>query len=113
MARAKAEDREMPAESQPFAALVGKGALHCGAGCMIGDILAEWLAFLVPGVAVWFGWHSIFEDRIFAVWVLDFVFSFALGTVFQYFAIVPMQGLSPGAGIVTAVKADALSLISW
>lgn len=113
MERAKAEDREMPAKAQPFAALVAKGALHCGAGCMIGDILAEWLAFLVPGVAVWFGWHTIFEEKIFAVWVLDFIFAFGLGIVFQYFAIVPMRGLSPGEGIVAALKADTLSLTSW
>lgn len=96
-----------------FPAVVGKGALHCGAGCMIGDVLAEWLAFLVPGVAVWFGWHSLFADKMYAVWVLDFVFAFALGIVFQYFAIVPMRGLSPGKGIVAAIKADALSLASW
>ena len=102
-----------PADSQPYPAVVGKGALHCGAGCMIGDILAEWLAFLVPGVAVWFGWHSVFDEKIFAVWVLDFVFAFALGIVFQYFAIVPMRGLSPGKGIVAALKADTLSLVSW
>ncbi len=32
---------------------------------------------------------------------------------FQYFAIVPMRNLSPGEGIVAALKADTLSLISW
>jgi len=36
--------------------MVAKGASHCGSGCCIGDIAAEWLAFLVPSVAVWFGW---------------------------------------------------------
>ncbi len=97
----------------PFPAIVGKGALHCGAGCMIGDILAEWLAFLVPVIAVWLGWRSIFDDKMYAVWVLDFIFAFGLGIVFQYFAIVPMRGLDPGEGVVAAVKADALSLASW
>lgn len=111
--RAKAAGEKMPSESQPFAAVVGKGALHCGAGCMIGDLVAEWLAFLVPTVAVWFGWHSIFDEKTFAVWVLDFVFAFGLGIVFQYFAIVPMRGLSPGKGIVAALKADTLSLTAW
>lgn len=47
---------------------------------------------------------------MYAVWVLDFVFAFGLGIVFQYIAIVPMRGLSPGEGILAAVKADALSL---
>lgn len=113
MRRAKREGREKPAKSQPFAVIVAKGATHCGAGCMIGDVLAEWLAFLVPAVAVWFGWQSLFAQKIFAVWVLDFVFAFALGIVFQYFAIQPMRDLSPGRGIIAALKADTLSLASW
>ena len=113
MSRAKAEGQEMPGMRQPFPAVVGKGALHCGSGCMIGDLLAEWLAFFVPGVAVWFGWQWFFADKIFAVWILDFVFAFSLGVIFQYFAIAPMRGLSPGKGIVEALKADTLSLISW
>ncbi|SFU35370.1 protein of unknown function [Methylobacterium sp. 174MFSha1.1] len=97
----------------PFPAMVGKGALHCGSGCMLGDVAAEWLAFLVPAVAVRFGWHSLFEEKMYAVWVLDFVFAYALGIVFQYYAIVPMRGLSPGEGLVAAVKADTASLIAW
>src|SRR6185437_950132 len=90
-----------------------KAALHCGAGCMIGDVIAEWLAFAAPVVAVWLGWHTLFDEKIFADWVLDFLFAFALGIVFQYFAIVPMRNLSPGKGIVAALKADTLSLVSW
>jgi hypothetical protein len=113
MQRAKDAGCPMPAERQPFPAIVGKGTLHCGAGCMVGDLLAEWLAFAAPVVAVWFGWRWLFEDRMYAVWALDFVFAFALGIVFQYFAIVPMRGLSPKDGIVAALKADALSLASW
>ena len=97
----------------PFPMMVGKGALHCGAGCMLGDVLAEWLAFLVPAVAIWFGWQSLFAEKMYAVWVLDFVFAFGLGIVFQYFAIVPMRGLSPGRGILAALKADTLSLVAW
>lgn len=97
----------------PFAAMVGKGAAHCGSGCTLGDICAEWLAFLVPAVAVWFGWHGFFAEKMFAVWILDYLFAFAFGVAFQYFTIVPMRGLSPGKGIIAAVKADALSLTAW
>ena len=32
----------------PFQAEVGKGVTHCGAGCTLGDIIAEWLVFFVP-----------------------------------------------------------------
>ncbi len=97
----------------PFPVMVGKGVLHCGSGCMLGNVAAEWLAFLVPAVAVWFGWRSLFEEKMYAVWVLDFVFAYALGIGFKYYAIVQMWGLSPGKGLVAALKADALSLIAW
>ncbi|QUS34920.1 DUF4396 domain-containing protein [Falsirhodobacter algicola] len=97
----------------PFPVSVAKGAAHCGAGCALGDMLAEGLALAVPGVLVWMGYGSLFEERIFATWVLDFIFAFGLGVVFQYFAIAPMRDLSPGAGIRAALKADTLSLTSW
>jgi hypothetical protein len=97
----------------PFPVMVGKGAAHCGAGCTLGDIVAEWLCFGVPAVAIWFGWHSIFSEKMFAVWIVDFVFAFILGIVFQYFTIAPMRGLGLWDGIVAAVKADTLSLTAW
>ena len=100
-------------KSKPFFGAVGIGATHCGAGCTLGDIVAEWLCFVVPAVAVWFGWQSIFADKMFAVWVLDFIFAFVFGIVFQYFTIAPMRGLVVRPGIVAALKADTLSLTAW
>ena len=97
----------------PFPVIVAKGALHCGAGCMLGDLIAEWLAFLSPAIAIAFGWHWLFGEKIFAVWVLDFKFAFLLAIIFQYYAIAPMRKLSFWAGISAALKADTLSLISW
>lgn len=112
--KAKRRGENLPSKEQtPFSIMVGKGAAHCGSGCCIGDIAAEWLAFAVPGIAVALGWGSLFNEKIFAVWVLDFVFAFALGIVFQYFTIKPMRNLSVGEGITQAVKADALSLSAW
>ena len=99
--------------SQPFPVVVAKGTLHCGAGCTLGDMIAETLAFLFPAIAIVFGWKTIFADKIYAVWILDFILAFGLGIVFQYFAIVPMRKLSPGEGLREAFKADALSLICW
>lgn len=96
-----------------FPIIVAKGALHCGSGCMIGDILAETLGFVIPPVLVAFGWHWLFDEKIFATWGLDFVFAFALGIVFQYFAIVPMRKLPLWAGLSAAFKADTLSLCAW
>jgi Domain of unknown function (DUF4396) len=100
-------------QEKPFFAAVGIGATHCGAGCTLGDILAEWLCFGVPAVAVWFGFQSVFADKMFAVWIVDFLFAFAFGIVFQYFAIAPMRGLGLRDGIVAALKADTLSLAAW
>lgn len=97
----------------PFPVMVGKGAAHCGAGCTLGDIIAEWLVFIVPAIAVWFGYRSIFADKIFAAWIVDYIFAFSLGIVFQYFTIAPMRGLGLRDGIIAAVKADTLSLTAW
>ncbi|MEZ5786036.1 MAG: DUF4396 domain-containing protein [Xanthobacteraceae bacterium] len=97
----------------PFSVMVGKGAGHCGAGCTLGDIIAEWLAFAFPVIAVWLGYQSLFAEKMFAVWVLDFIFAFAFGIVFQYFTIKPMRNLTPAQGIVQAFKADTLSLTAW
>ena len=110
---ALSEDSGPHSKAIPFAVKVAKGAGHCGSGCTIGDILAEWLAFLVPGVAVWFGWGSLFGDKMFAVWVLDYVFAFVIGVAFQYFTIAPMRGLGFWPGLVAALKADTLSLTAW
>lgn len=106
------DPKQMPSDT-PFPIKVAKGTLHCGAGCTLGDIIAETFAFLVPTAAIWFGWQTIFADKIYAVWGLDFVVAFGLGIVFQYFAIVPMRKLSPVEGVREAIKADALSLVCW
>jgi hypothetical protein len=98
---------------KPPAAAVGEAAAHCGAGCTIGDIFAEWLAYLFPTIAMWFGWKTAFSEKMFAVWILDFAFAFALGIFFQYFTIAPMRGLSFWPGLIAALKADALSLTAW
>jgi hypothetical protein len=67
----------------------------------------------VPAIAVAFGWQGIFPDRIFAVWIVDYLFAYGFGIVFQYFTIAPMRGLSFGKGIIAAIKADTLSLTAW
>ena len=105
---------EMPSKKRtPFPVMVANGALHCGSGCTLGDIIAEWLVFFVPAVAVWFGWHGLFGTKMFAAWIVDYMFAYAFGIVFQYFTIAPMRGLSFGPGIWAAVKADTLSLTAW
>jgi branched-subunit amino acid transport protein len=97
----------------PAAIAAAKATAHCGAGCTLGDICAEWLVFAVPAIATAFGWQTLFGEKIFAVWIVDYLFAFAFGILFQYFTIAPMRDLSPGAALVEALKADALSLTAW
>jgi hypothetical protein len=117
--QAKAEaamrhDEEPPNKRlTPFPVMAANGTLHCGSGCTLGDICAEWLIFASPALAVAFGWHGIFADRIFAAWVLDYILAYLFGIVFQYFTIAPMRGLSVGRGLIAAIKADTLSITSW
>ena len=92
---------------------VAKGALHCGSGCTLGDIIAEWAAFFVPAVAIAFGWQWLFSEKIFAVWVLDLLLAFGIGIAFQYFAIKPMRDVSRSEALWLAAKADVASLLSW
>lgn len=74
---------------------------HCGAGCSIGDVIAESIAPTLGLVfACKFGWKLI----------LDFVFAYLLVIAFQYFTIVSMRGLSFGRGVLAAVRADTISI---
>ncbi|MFA9459768.1 DUF4396 domain-containing protein [Thiohalorhabdus methylotrophus] len=106
--RAMEEGRGHPASRRPFWQTTGLGTTHCGAGCTLGDIVAEWGVVLLPFLV-----FHLFGYKIFSVWVYDYLLAFSFGIVFQYFTIKPMRGLSPGQGMVAAVKADALSLTSW
>jgi Domain of unknown function (DUF4396) len=111
--REAAHHRAAKKEDPPFSVMVAKGALHCGSGCTVGDILAEWLAFFVPAVAVWFGYTTLFSEKMFAVWILDFVLAFVFGIAFQYFTIKPMRNLSVRDGLMEALKADTLTVTGW
>ena len=104
---------ESHGEESSFAVSVAKGTSHCGAGCTLGDIVAEWLVVAVPLIAVWFGWQSLFSEKIFAVWIVDYIFALAFGIAFQFYAIAPMRGLGLWNGLWEAAKADVLSLTFW
>lgn len=113
---AKEQGEDPPSKRlTPFPMIVAKGAAHCGSGCTLGDIIAEWLAFGFPVVATWFGWKSLFAEdhKLFSVWILDFIVAFLIGMAFQYFTIKPMRNLSVKDGLIQAVKADTLSLAAW
>jgi Domain of unknown function (DUF4396) len=93
----------------PFPIAVGVGTLHCGGACALADICAEWLVFMVPAITLTFGWRTVFSHEIFATWIIDFLFAYVFGIMFQYFTIAPMRKLSVKDGIVAAIKADTIS----
>ncbi len=102
---AKERGEEHPGKRKPEWQAVSTGATHCGSGCTLGDLCGETLVaaagWTIAGMSIW------------AAWIVDFAFAYAFGIAFQYFTIKPMKGLSPGEGLVAAVKADTLSLVSW
>jgi hypothetical protein len=75
---------------------------HCGSGCTLGDLIAEWLIFALG--------LTIAGRSLFAEYLGDYAFALALGILFQYFAIAPMRGLGVKDGLVAAAKADFISL---
>jgi hypothetical protein len=103
--KAKQQGEKPPGKKKPFWQTTAVAATHCGSGCTLGDIAAEWILVFVPLV--------LFGHKLFGAWVVDYLWAFTLGIVFQYFTIVPMRGLSLGKGIIAAIKADALSLTAW
>jgi hypothetical protein len=71
------------------------------------------LCFAIPVSAIALGWHGLFAEKTFAVWILDYLVAFLLGVAFQYLTIKPMRDLSIGQGLMQALKADALSITAW
>lgn len=93
-------------QKPPSAAQVAVGTSHCGAGCMLADLGTEF-AIAASGLV-------ILGSVLWTEYVLDLVVAWALGIVFQYFAIRPMRDdLSPGGAILAAIKADTLSILAF
>lgn len=78
---------------------------HCGAGCALADLITEFVLFRLA--------VTVAGSMLLASFVWDFAGAWSLGVVFQYFAITPMRHLSPGAGVVAAIKADTLSIVAF
>ncbi len=92
---------------------VATGTSHCGAGCSLGDLIAEFVVAAVPALAVAVGWGSVYHERMFASWIWDFVLAYLLGIAFQYFTIAPMRGGRVRDNLLAAVKADTASILAW
>ena len=78
---------------------------HCGAGCTIGDIIAEFSLFALGA--------TLFGSMLYASFAADLFLAWLLGIAFQYFTIKPMRNLSPGAALIAALKADTFSILAF
>jgi hypothetical protein len=86
-------------------AVTATGASHRGAGCTLGDIIAEWA---VSGLGV-----TAAGLTLGAEFIGDCIAAIILRIVFQYFAIAPMRGLQVRKGLIEAAKADVASLTAF
>jgi len=80
-------------------------ASHCGAGCVLGDLVTEYLVFALG--------LTVAGSMLWASFVWDFVAAWSLGILFQYFTIKPMRNLTVREALVAAVKADTLSIVAF
>lgn len=93
------------ARTDPSWVTIALGVSHCGAGCTLGDIVAEF--------GIYFLGATVAGQALFAEYIGDYVLAVLLGLVFQFFAIAPMRGLSFWPGLKAAAKADILSLTAF
>lgn len=84
-------------------------ATHCGAGCSLGDIIAEFTIFYA-GLML-FG--PSMAGMFFTYILLSYILAYLFGIAFQYFAIAPMRGVWGGSSLWAAIKADTLSLTAF
>lgn len=103
------ENQERMKKMDPTWEQVSVAVFHCGAGCTIGDIIGEAGLYAMGGAVATFVGGSEFGTKL----VIDFLLAYILGIFFQYFTIVPMRGLSPGKGILAAMRADTISIMAF
>ena len=98
------QHEQQPAK-KPFWSTCIVATTHCGSGCVLGDIIAEWGLFLFP--------MTLFGSRLLAGWTADYILAYLIGIAFQYFTLRPMQHLSARETLVKALKADTVSITFW
>ena len=98
---------QRPSGSQPGLAFsqVAIGTSHCGAGCAIADVICD---FTIAAAGI-----TLLGSPLWVEFAIDFAAAWALGIVFQYFALKPMRNLTVGQALVAAIKADTLSILAF
>jgi hypothetical protein len=90
---------------KPFWAGTAVSATHCGAGCVLGDLIAEWIVFAAALTLAGFALPVEYP--------FDYVLALSWGILFQYFVIVPMRHPGVREGLKLAAKADFLALSAF
>lgn len=103
----KGRFRELMKKADPTREQSAVAVSHCGAGCVLGDIIGETTLFALGASVATFVAGSEFATRV----VVDLVLAYVLGIVFQYFTIVPR--LSRGKGILLAMRADTIAILAF
>jgi hypothetical protein len=98
--RHKRQHKDLPMWQATF-----NGATHCGAGCAMGDFIADWIVFA-------FG-LTILGFELAGKFLIGFVMAYLLGIIFQYASVVPMRNLGLRDGISAAIKIDTASLVAY
>lgn len=80
-------------------------ALHCGAGCVLADLLCEIFFIFAP--------FAIAGSMIAGLWTLEYILALIFGVWFQYAAMQQMHRGPVDATVKRALKADLLSLTAW
>ena len=93
------------AVASPTSKQVAVGTSHCGAGCMVADILCEF-GIALAGV-------TLLGSVLWAEFAIDFAAAWALGILFQYLAIKQMGKAGRIKTLVAAIKADTLSILTF
>lgn len=101
----QAQARERQARRDPTWQQTAISDSHCGAGCTLGDIISE---FSVAGLGL-----TLLGVPLYAEFAWDLTLAWLFGIAFQYFTIKPMRHLSPLQGLIAAVKADTLSILTF
>jgi hypothetical protein len=84
---------------------IGLSVTHCGAGCALGDIIAEFALFALA--------LTIAGRALFAEYICDYVLAIGFGIVFQYVVISRMRRLTLRSGLIAAAKSDVVALSAF
>jgi hypothetical protein len=84
---------------------VALSVTHCGAGCVLGDVVAEFVVFA-------FG-LSIAGQALYAEYLGDYLLAIGVGMVFQFLVISRMRSLTLLAGLAAAAKSDVIALSAF